>query len=441
MRLAALALAAAYACFRVAQLWPGRAGVGAERYGDSAEYLRIARLPLTSARFYTEHKPWAYPLLLKLLGESQGAVVWAQLLLSVACWLVLAHTVARRIERRAGALVAAAAVLLVGCAWEVTQWDGAVLTESASISLLVLLVALLLRFAERPRGRTLVALGAVCLAFSGLRDTNGLLALLVVAPVAAVSLSRGRAQALTLVTLAVACLGLAYATASVRRWEILVADQVGKRALNDPRELRYFERHGMPVRPHLAYRIFRDTRSPLPAATFEGDPQLAYFLPWLRRDGRATYRGWLLSHPDVSIEQPLRRLPLLESARALDSYRAPGWSPLLPRSLASLAYPVGGRAALLALLLALGVAVVAANRGLRRRAWVVPLALALASIPLCVAVWDGEPSEIPRHALLAALSLRLGVVVFACLAAEPVVQALRARHGAVPHAAGQPDGP
>ena len=411
---AVAAVFAAGAALRVWQFWPARHGLGAGRYGDAAEYARIARLPVLSVRFFTEHKPFGYPLFLAALGRDQSAVVWAQLALSVACWSFLAWVVARRVPRPAAPL-AAASILLLSCAWPVAQWDTLVLTESLTLSLLATLVALGVLCLERPSGRRLAAVAAAAVALTSLRDASGAAAALLCLVLAAALAARRRRLAAVAALTAVACVALVVTTSSVRRWEILVADQVGKGAAANPAELAYFRAHGMPAVPHLARIVFADTRSPLPAHTFLTDPRLERLVPWFLAHGRSTYEGWLLTHPSASLATPLERLPTLLGDTGLATYRAPGFR-ALTGSAGALAYPGEGGHMLELLLVVAGLASIALLRGAAGRELVLPLATAALAVPLAVLIWDGEPSEVARHMLLAGVAARTGALVAGWLA-------------------------
>lgn len=420
---AVAALAAVWAAdvaLRAWQFWPARRGLGATRYGDAAEYERIARLPVWSLQFFTEHKPFGYPLFLLLLGRDQSAVVWAQLAISIGCWSFLAWVVARRMPRPA-APFAAGSILLLSSAWPVAQWDTLVLTESLTLSLLAALVALGILCLEQPDGRRLAAFAAAALALTSLRDASGAAAALLCLVLAATLVARRPRLAALAALTAVGCVALVVATSSVRRWEILVADQVGKGAAANPAELAYFRAHGMPAVPQLARIVFADTRSPLPAHTFLTDPRLRTLIPWFMAHGRSTYEDYLLTHPAASLATPLERLTTLLGDTGLATYRAPGFRALTGGA-GALAYPGEGGHALDLLLVALGLAAVALLRGAAGRELVLPLATAALAVPLTVLIWDGEPSEVARHMLLAGVAARTGALVTGWLAVSALVR-------------------
>jgi hypothetical protein len=391
--------------------------------------LRVAHLSLLSTQFYTEHKPFGYPLVLKVFGENQGAVVWMQLAVSTASWLFLAAVAARCARGRIASYGIAASLLVFSCTWPIALWDATLLTESLSISMFAILIGLgYLAIAKRTAPIT-VSLLAVALFFSSLRDTNGAMAAVVVLLVAVASLRPRRLRATAyLVAGAAACVLLVTVTTSPSRWEVLVADQIDKRVMLDPTALAYFRAHGMPTRPGLSSVLYENTRTPTvsfnAAASLRVDPRLHYFLPWFLRHGRATYTSYLIDNPAASIGVPTRRFPLILSDAALGGYRTPGFR-TPPSFVEHLFYPSSGNHMILLELCLGAMTALGLSRRIFTRGWTLPLGLMLSALPLAILVWDGEPSEVPRHALLIGISSRLAFWLGCWLIAAPVLQALR----------------
>ena len=422
-------LALLYAGVRLWMFWPARAGVGSSYWWDAGEYLRVAHVPLLSTQFFTEHKPFGYPLVLKLFGENQGAVVWMQLAVSVAAWLFLAGIVGRCARGRIASYGAAVSLLAFSCTWPVALWDATLLTESLSISLLAVLIGLAYLCVGKRTVTTVVSLVAAALFFSSLRDANGAIAAVVVLLVAVATFTPRRLRATAgLVAGAAACVLLVTVTTSPSRWEVLIADQIDKRVMLDPTALAYFRAHGMPARPGLSAMLYQNTRTPTigfdAAASLRRDPRLRYFLPWFMQHGRATYASYLLDNPAASIGVPTRRFPLILSDAALVSYRPPGFR-TAPSFVEHLFYPSSGSRLILLELCLAALAALGLSRKIFTRDWALPLGLMLSALPLAILVWDGEPSEVPRHALLVGIGSRLAFWLGCWLIAAPVLQALR----------------
>jgi hypothetical protein len=384
---------------------------------------------LLSTQFFTEHKPFGYPLVLKIFGQNLGAVVWMQLAVSVASWLFLAAVAARCAKGRIASYGVVATVLAFSCTWPIAQWDALLLTESQSISLFAILIGLAYLSITKPTAPIIVSLVGTALVFSSLRDANGAIAAVVVLLVAVASLKPRRLRTTAYLVAGVACcVLLVTVTAAPGRWEILIADQIDKRVMLDPTALAYFRAHGMPTRPDLSAVLYENTRTPTvpfnPAVSLRRDPRLRGFLPWFLKHGNATYRSYLIDNPAASLGVPTRRFPLILSDAALAHYRAPGFR-TPPNVLEHFFYPSNGKHLILIELCLGALAALGFSRRIFTRQWVLPLGLMLSALPLAILVWDGEPSEVPRHALLVGISSRLALWFGCWLIAVPVLSAMR----------------
>jgi hypothetical protein len=217
-------------------------------------------------------------------------------------------------------------------------------------------------------------------------------------------------------------------TSSPSRWQVLIADQIDKRVMLDPTALAYFRAHGMPAHRDLSAVLYDNTRSPTvpfnAAASLLRDPRLGYFRPWFLQHGNATYTSYLIDNPAASIGIPTRRFPLILSDAALGSYRAPGFR-TPPNIIEHLFYPSSGSDMIMLELCLGALAAVGLSRRMFTRESTLPLGLMLSALPLAIFIWDGEPSEVPRHALLVGVGSRLGFWLGCWLIAAPVLEAMR----------------
>jgi hypothetical protein len=160
--------------------------------------------------------------------------------------------------------------------------------------------------------------------------------------------------------------------------------------------------------------------------TIPSDPRSDAFLRWVRRHGRATLARYLIAHPLAALR------PLVEFHQRLLGgvtlgYRSPDARMALPDPLASALYPERGDGALIWLAVVSGIGLAAALVGRARRTWLVPIGLILLEIPHALLVYHGDTLEIPRHAILMAIMLRLGVLLLALFAVGALIEALSAR--------------
>lgn len=421
-------LALLYVAARIA----GFAGVTTLAYRDSDSYLEVARHLVISSGFWAGGRPWTVPLLYKLLPDSDEARAIGQLVLSVGCWLALGAAVARCLRPGVYRLVAVAIVLVFSLSFPVIRWERLILSESVSISLTVAVTAAWLELVRTPRPSRIVAVLAVSLLWVFTRDSNGLLALMTAAPAAVWALRPGpiaRRWPLGLVGGLVLIFALNVAStatpdAQLRRNERPMLHVIGRRVLVNPSQQAFFERQGMPPPPPRVRR-FRKQLAAI-GDSIPSDPATDRFLEWVRDDGRATLARFLMTHPRATLG------PVVKYRRRLlggvtEGYRPPDARELLPDPVASALYPrrVGSVMRWLAIV---GVVTAAVGFTARpRRPWLVAGGLIALQLPHAVLVYHGDTLEIPRHAILVAVSLRLGILLLAVLVIGQALEAAAAR--------------
>jgi hypothetical protein len=418
-------LAIAYVALRVGAF----EGVTTVTYRDSQSYLDVARHSLLSPDFWAGARPWAVPMVYKLVPHDDDARAVVQLVISVACWAALAAAVARCLRPSAYRVVAFAVVLAFSASFPIIRWDRLVLSESVSISLTALVAAVWLELVRSPRPRAVIAVLAVNLLWVFTRDSNAYLALATALP-ALVWLARPGATprrwpavlagGLVAISLAsVAATGTQ--EAQLRRNDRPLLHVVGRRVLIHPDQRAYFERHGMPSPTPLVLR--RHKALAALGVTIPSDARSDAFLRWVRRHGRATLARYLLAHPLASL-RPLVKFRQRLLGGVTIGYRSPDARMALPEPIASALYPQRAADALLWLAVVSGVALLAALVGCPRWTWLVPIGLILLEIPHALLVYHGDTLEIPRHAILMAIMLRLGVLMLALFAVGALLERL-----------------
>ncbi|MBX6751212.1 MAG: hypothetical protein IRY85_16355 [Micromonosporaceae bacterium] len=90
-------------------------------------------------------RPWGLPAFYALFGSDEWRTVgqWA---LATVAWAAFAWEVSRHLRTRAARVAVVVAILVFACVRDVASWDLAILTESTSISLGVLVLTFLLRW-------------------------------------------------------------------------------------------------------------------------------------------------------------------------------------------------------------------------------------------------------------------------------------------------------
>lgn len=387
------------------------AGMRGYRYVDSAEYGTV---DLTGR----SRRPWATPLLYALVDHDPVREVRVQALVGVVAWTFLAWAAAAWFPKGPARLVVAGSLAALGLTTSVTNWDAAILSESLAISLTVALLAAWLELARRRTPGAAVAVGLVTVPWLFVRQsllpTAALVALAAAIAAVATWTRHGRWRVVAGLAVGLVLLtGLAAASYD-RNQEVVrtnLAVIIVGRLGQDPEHLAWLRDHGMPEPPALDHPTTFDP------ATVGDDPP---FARWLERDGRSTYARFLLAHPWWTLTAPLpdltgerpsygdppeTRLALLSPADAYGRVR-----PVLPEPVEQVLFDPGATGTVLGAL-----AVVVVWSGVRRRRagrrWAVPVATIAISVASLVIGWHGALPELNRLAIVAAVALRVGLIV------------------------------
>jgi hypothetical protein len=425
LRRPTLGLAAAtvaYVALRLAAFLPS----STMSFPDTGTYMHVVDSGLFTGDFLAGWRGWTLPLLYKLLPDSDTARSWAQLAISIGCWLALAAVAAHCVRAGALRLAAFCLLLLFSLSGAVTQWDTLMISESLTLSLTAALFAawLVVARSDEPRFWAIAAVLATTLLWTFVRETNAYVVLLVVPLVLAwIALGGVRRPRVVLAagliaTFALYSLSVARPTAQPR-WEAPLLDIIGTRVLTGESELDYFRARGMPVSPQLEALAGEELGTPALAPVMES-PRFAPFREWARSDGRRTLTVYLVTHPDISLAPVVRAREGLFSASpstgesegygTISTYRSPGTKPLLPEPLASVVYPPSVAALVAWLVLVAAAGALLALRGAATRVWAIPGCALLLQVPHAAIVWWGG-LEIPRHALQVGVMTRLSLLL------------------------------
>lgn len=243
------------------------------------------------------------PLLYTTVSNARAIVV-VQAVLGAFAWVLAAVVLLGPVRHRLLRLAAAAGTGVLGVSAPVINWDDALLSESLSISLALLLVVAVIAALRRPtRGRVAAAWG-LGLAWALVRQNNVIL-LAFAAVVLGVLSARASAptvlRRLALGFAAIGVLGLVLSTSNHDVAQENVAQLVVRRVLPDDAARTWFLDHGMPAVDEglRAPDTIQDDEAVFAAtAAIRRDPA---FAAWLREDGEATYARYLATHPTAVV--------------------------------------------------------------------------------------------------------------------------------------------
>lgn len=406
----------AYCCLRLYAFL----GATIHAASDTGTYTAVSdKWSILDPSFYGAPRPFVLPLLYELVG-SQTAWAWAQWLIATGAWIVLSVVVASGISSRPLRFVALTAMLALSLAQPVTVWDRVLLSESLTVSLGVLLLAILVLTLRRstPARVAWAAFTLFLLAF--VRDANAPVgALLFLLLAAALLISRRRALAGAFVLIAITVLVVSQVSANAgKRWEFSMFNVIGTRVLPSPEVRDYFVDHGMPYDESVR-RMSGYYASTKDYALYNNRPLLI----WMRAEGRSVYLSFLLTHPGYLVYWPASDRELL-APTAWSEFSTASIS-VLPEPVEAAVYPSSPGRAVFLVVVVLGLA--AAFFRLRSREWLVPAAVLLSTPPHLMFVWHADAMEVGRHSVFASIFLRVGALWLLILVIDAAVSRWRAR--------------
>lgn len=386
-------------------------GIHLYRYFDSAEY-DIVDFSGGSRR------PWATPFFYSLLPDDPRAMIVTQALLGAVAWTVLALAAAAWFRHRHVRVGVAVTIAALGLTTSVTNWDTTKLSESLAMSLTILVVTTWLNLVRRPVLGTAALVVAVSLPWVFVRQSLMPTAwMLVVAALIGLAWTwhqRGRdtevwrALALVVAGLVLLC---GMATVSYSHNQEIVRHNLTVIVMNrmapDAGRLQWFVDEGMPL-PTSGGRSFDD---------FDQD---VTFQRWVAEEGSGTYLRFLVSHPWYTVTEPLDdfvyarpsyqddALPQATMLSPADAYGSA--RPVIPEPVEQILFGPGQTGVVLATLTAVMAWSLVRRRWIDQR-WIVPAATAVLAVGGLYASWHGATPELPRLATVAAVVLRIALIL------------------------------
>ncbi|GAB4503209.1 MAG: hypothetical protein Fur0043_02010 [Anaerolineales bacterium] len=407
-----------HACFLVSK---------ASLFADSEDYLYGASLPLTDAAFFSERRPWGILLIYKLLNGSLTAIHLFQVALSAAAWLGLAWTFIRSLQNRWIKLTGFSLLLGFSLTPTVQVWNHAVLSESLSISGLVIILALFLRLTQGWQWRTFFFLAFSFILWMSVRETHTYLGVLVAGVLFLLGFLRRTWRVYWLLML---CILLTFfvnnrlaAAYRLPRWALPMAEVITMRILPEPEYLDFFARQGMPTPPELLalsgkWAISNDF-------AIVNDLKLRKFSRWLFHDSQRVYIRFLLTHPDYLLWTPWENIRRLLAADYVNVLPIENYRPALPALLNELLYPLAWfwPAWEISLFALGGILVVVILR--RWGQYSLPFLFFLLSIPHLYLAWHGDALDVERHAVLVNVQWHVGIALIMLLFLDDLMRRAR----------------
>lgn len=275
-------------------------------YADTASYYDLNFLGHAV-------RTWGLPLFWKLAPGGATSDALMQVLVATLAWLFLAATVYRLCRTRRVGVGGFALVLLTGLSAQITEWDMALLSESFTLSLLVVLIAMVMLVVDRLTPARAIGLAVVLCWWTAVRPSNFTILAVIVIPIAiGLALTRRRQWILwVMVPMLVITVWAAYSTSRDKIiWPQNSTGVVQDRLLKDPAAKEFLHEHGMPRSALVEQEKSKEYIGyDAPLAV---DPE---FRAWMLDRFQPTYLEYLVRHPSYLLGNPIKAAPELITAR------------------------------------------------------------------------------------------------------------------------------
>jgi hypothetical protein len=394
---------------------PLRVGYGA----DSELYMQAARAPVWSFKFLAAPNGALFPLLAKVCLRNMRAIVLVQTAFAAGAWIYLAHTIGSRMRRPVARTFAFVMVLLLGAGPPIVFWNVAIATESLAISLLCVVVALWIRLvAGEASHRQFVAFAVVLGALACTRGSYAVLWIIVAGIAFLIGFLR-RAVWRRAAVIAAVCLITAITNIGLSnhagRWFDPLNETIAVRLLGSHEATHYFRARGMPYDFYVK-RLHEKNAIVFLAYNVTYGKEYRKYREWLLKSGRRTYTTFLLTHPVWVVDEAFRDRKVLLTPNLRDYGRTFYIEPRGPwLSVGKVGYPQ-----VLPLLdVWTGLALIAGGvlwRRRRDRALLLATGVvALLVVPHFLLTYHGDALETDRHAIGAAVQLRIVLVTITAM--------------------------
>ncbi len=399
---------------------------------DTPSYVRISKESVLGTEFVANTRPLLFPLLLKLFGGNIERVAWAQGVFSMISWSILAASVAYSLQLGFLRFAAFGLILLLSLYRYVIGWDSVMLTESLSLSFMVLFIASWLWLMKGWRWQKAIIVMTMALLWAFCRDTNAWVVLMVALFLVLLFCLRYiDKKYLTLSAAFILIFFLSNLSADVGgRWIFPFQNVLGQRILPNAEAINFFANCGMPVSPELI-DLAGEFSSGQDRA-FYLDPALVGYRSWLYQSGKACYVKWLVSNPIRSIQEPITEFNSLISLENIQPFLfSKRFSPILPGRLEAILFPHQQPLIVFAVICGITLIAILTKAWKQNKVWWVVIVLNVLVFPHYFIIWHGDVMGIYRHVLMASIQFYLGVWMLILFAADSILSFQAAQEGFV----------
>ena len=276
-------------------------------FRDSGRYIKSAfNFELSDFDFWFGERSPGFPLIIKLAGDGFGLLAF-HFLLSAFAWIFFYRTL-KLIGKLKRDHFFNILFLFVSFSSVFTSWNFAVLTESASVSCILIILSILFRTMIKPFSVYHLAVIPVLFLFSFLRDFNSIIAFLIVLSSLLCFLFTKKKlflSGLFIVSSGLLCFTL-YSVNSLghlgmrQRWILPALNNFSQRVMTHKDWSGISETHGIPVSKELL--DLKGQWGTSENMSYYKTKQLENFRNWFLDHGDSLYRNFLIQYPENTLK-------------------------------------------------------------------------------------------------------------------------------------------
>ncbi len=383
-------------------------------FGDTADYLHNAGLPVFSREFWTGARPPVTAFFWKLVNAEPEKIFDLQLYFSILGWGILAFFVAYALKSYLLKPFAFMIVLAFSLSRDIFMWDPFLGSESIAFSLTALFLASSIWLLMEWKAYKAALLIFTALLIVLTRDTYAYLLVMLAPILLAVFWSgkhRWNAAGISFAFILSFAISSELAVVGLRPLRAILMN-TSLRIYPSETYTEYFRHHGMPVDDRLvemARNIEPGKKFAVNIAlTFDEDQQ--DFRQWALEAGRSEYLKFLWFYKADTFQKVFTETIGPSFYPDVYYYTATGYKPIIKDvRLGELLYPT--RFGLVFFLLANLIAAFLIPIAWRdqRVLWLAPLLMILLTYPQAVLVWAADVNDVARHSVAHNVLLRLGL--------------------------------
>jgi len=267
-------------------------------------YVKASTESIWTAQFWMGQRPFVAILFYKICGSNPQRIILMQCIFSALCWSFLGYAASRWVKTTVLKPLVILAFAFVAVWWNVSGWYRALLTESFSMSVFALWLAVALLFDDRPKSMLGLFLVATALFIFGREAWSwfGMMAIFLFTVERMFFRKDRKAQGFYRLIMAASTLVFFISASQISqkagRHHFSFLNVLTKRILVDPDHVTWFQENGAPLE-----EILSDSRgwpgkwaTDLDGALLK-DPRFKPFHYWVRDHGRSVYAKFLMTHP------------------------------------------------------------------------------------------------------------------------------------------------